>query len=525
MRRELAPAPLPDLSRLDPSVQAQIRASHAALETKLADRSASDRELGAAFGEYGMLLQAAEYFDVAEPAYLNAEKLLPADARWPYYLGLLYRTRGDTPRAIDALKRALQLEPADVPTLVWLGRTYLDRGDPAEAEPLFARAAAVAPREVAVLAGRGQAALARHDYAGAAAQLEEALSLNPGVASLNAPLAQAYRGLGETQKAEAQLARWRNTEVPLPDPKRQALDLLLESGLSYELRGSRALETRDFAEAERLFRKGTGLAPATTQLGRSLRHKLGTALILRGDSTGAIEQFEAVTKAAPAGATDEPAAKAHYSLGLIMASGGRTTEAIDHFKSAVAHNASYVEAYVALGETLRGGGRYREALAAYGEAVRLNPRAAEARLAYAVSLAQLRRYAEARDWLVASVRAQPDRPELAQALARLYAAAPDDRVRDGRQAFTITQDLLKTQPKTTPLGETMAMTAAELGNFAEAVAIQRDIIDAAARAGLDADVTRMTVNLRLYERRQPCRTPWDERGAASFAGTAGGQPR
>jgi tetratricopeptide (TPR) repeat protein len=414
---------------------------------------------------------------------------------------------------MSALERALQRAPDDLPTLVWLGRTYLDQGEAARAEPLFARADAVAPRTVAVLAGRGQAALAQRDYARAAALLEDALAVAPGVASLHSPLAQAYRGLGRTADAEAHLARWRNTEVPLPDPKRQALDLLLESGLSYELRGSRALEQRDFAEAERFFRKGIALTPVTTQLGRSLRHKLGTALILRGDSVAAIEQFEAVARAAPANETDEPAAKAHYSLGVIGASSGQTNQAIEHFRASVTHNPSYVEAFVALGETLRDAGRYRDSLEAYAEAVRLNPRAAEARLAYALSLVQLRRFREARDWLADSVRSQPDRPELAIALARLYAAAPDATVRDGRQAFALTQQLLQTQQKTTALGETMAMTAAELGNFSEAVAIQRDIIAAASRAGLDADARRMQANLALYEKGQPCRMPWSHQEA------------
>ncbi len=414
----------------------------------------------------------------------------------------------------------MQRAPNDVPTLVWLGRTFLDQGEAERAEPLFAQADGVAPGSVAVLAGRGQTALARRDYAAAVRFLEEALAIAPNVSSLNSPLAQAYRGLGETQKAEAALASWRNTEVPLPDPKRQALDLLLESGLSYELRGSRELEERNFAEAERLFRQGVALTPATSQLGRSLRHKLGTALILRGDRSAAIEQFEAVTRAAPPGATDEPAAKAHYSLGLIMASSAGTADAIAHFKAAVQQNPSYVEAFVALGETLRLTDRPREALAPYTEAVRLNPRATEARLAYALALGRLRRYRDARDWLVDSVRAQPDRPELQLALARLYAAAPDAAVRNGQQAFAITEGLLKTQPKTTPLGETMAMTAAELGNFAEAVAIQRDIITAAAAAGLDADVHRMTADLRRYERRQPCRNPWPEDVANPFIADA-----
>ena len=47
------------------------------------------------------------------------------------------------------------------------------------------------------------------------------------------------------------------------------------------------------------------------------------------------------------------------------------------------------------------------------------------------------------------------------------------RVRDGQRAKAIVEELLKGQ-KTTDLGETMAMTLAELGEYAEAAAIQRE---------------------------------------------------
>ena len=37
-----------------------------------------------------------ESYEAAEPAYLNAQDLIPGDARWPYYLGHLYKSIGQT---------------------------------------------------------------------------------------------------------------------------------------------------------------------------------------------------------------------------------------------------------------------------------------------------------------------------------------------------------------------------------------------------------------------------------------------
>jgi hypothetical protein len=108
------------------------------------------------------------------------------------------------------------------------------------------------------------------------------------------------------------------------------------------------------------------------------------------------------------------------------------------------------------------------------------------------------------------VRLFADRTDLKIALARLLAASPDERARDGSRALQIAQQMFDAGEKSTSLGETIAMALAEQGNFAQAIGIQRDIIAAAQRAGLTATVQRMTANLALYERRQPCRTPWIE---------------
>ena len=499
---------LPDLARMDASVQAQVTQRYAVLMDKRKAGSSGD-ELGTAYGEYAMLLHAAEYYEAAEPAYLNAQDLMPGDVRWPYYLGHVYKSTGKTETSIQSFRRAVDRSPSEIAALIWLARLLLEQGQTDEAERLFQRAADLPPRNAAVMAGLGQAALARRDYARAVTVLEEALAFDPSAASIHSPLANAYRGLGDEAQAEAHLKLWRNTDILVPDRLRQDLDMSLESGLSYELRGVRALEARDFKAAEEFFRKGVALTPSTTPLGRSLRHKLGTALVLQGDIAGAMARFEEVAKLAPAEGLDEASAKANYSLGVVMASSGETNEAIRRLSAAVKYNPNYNEAWMALGDTLRKSGRFEASLKPYAEVVRINPRAAEARFSYAMALVRLRRYKDTKDWLEESARVQPDRPELAHALARLLAAAPDDAVRNGARAMTLVQDVLKGN-KTTAVGETMAMALAELGQYTDAVEVQRGVIAAAEQAGLSPDVRRMTANLRRYERRQACRTPWPD---------------
>ena len=77
----------------------------------------------------------------------------------------------------------------------------------------------------------------------------------------------------------------------------------------------------------------------------------------------------------------------------------------------------------------------------------------------------------------------------------------------GQQALAVMQALPDEQ-RHIDLGETMAMAFAEVGQYEKAAAWQREAMATAKRAGRDELARRMAENLRLYEGRKPCRTPW-----------------
>ena len=54
----------------------------------------------------------------------------------------------------------------------------------------------------------------------------------------------------------------------------------------------------------------------------------------------------------------------------------------------------------------------------------------------------------------------------------------------------------------------MAMALAETGRFDEAAGLQRQVVSAVSDNRTLA--ARLAETLRLYERRQPCRTPWSD---------------
>lgn len=400
---------LPDLSRLAESVQDQVRERHALLMETREERGTPPVELGNAYGELGLILMAAEYYEAAASCYLNAQALAPDVMRWPYYLGHLYRIKGDGAKAAEGFARAVELRPTDLAPLVWLGETYLDQSRPDAAERIFIQALSLEPRSATALSGVGRIALARQDTARAVEYLERALSVLPQASSLHYPLAMAYRRLGELDKADAHLRR-RGTGMPsAPDPLMEAYSGLLRSTMTYEARGLRALEAGRLAAAEELFRTGLELAPDDP----ALRHRLATALFMAGDARGAEEQFEETLRRSP------EFAKAHFGLGMILDLSGRHQEAAERFSAAVTSQPDYLEARLGLADALRVTGRAEESLPHYEEIVRTDPGFAEAWIGSAMALAHLERYQEARDRLTEARTVLPDRPELADLLAQL----------------------------------------------------------------------------------------------------------
>ena len=496
---ELRSVVLPDLSRVEAPVQRQLREGAAALISRIEDRQTAFVDLGAVYGEMGKLLMAAQYLDAAESCFLNAQSLVPADRRWPYYLGRLYKVKGPLAKSVASFERALQLAPDDVATLIWLGEAHLAEGRADAAAPLFARALRGQPNSIAARFGAGRAALAVRDYAGAVTYLEQGLALNPRVAAFHYPLALAYRGLGRVAEAEAHMRQRGGSDVLPADPLMQELEDLLQSPMAYDLRGTRALEIGDWGAATAYFRKGLELAPDDA----TLRHRLGTTLAQIGDTRGAVEQFEQVIRTSP------EFSKAYYSLGVLMEADGRQQDAIDRYSTAVKYEPTYVQARVRLAGVLRRTARLEESLAQYEQALETDPTSAAAAFGYAMTLIQLQRYDEARDRLAQGMTTYPDRTAFARALARLLAVAPSERVRDGRRAKSLAEDFLKHQ-QTADLAETLAMALAEVGQYAQAAALQRQLEAAAARAGRSDLVPRLNATLALYERGKPNRTFWED---------------
>lgn len=510
----LLPVVLPDLSGMDESVQKQLREAYASLlrMSQSAQQQAQDPvqdprrgERSEAYGEFGKLLMAGKYLDVAERCFRNAQTLAPDDFRWPYYLGQLFISEGALTKAVEHFEQVLRLRPTNFATLVWLGYVYIELGQPDAAEPVLARARALGPDTPAVLYQLGRASLAKQDYASAVQYLEEAVRLNPAAAVIRYPLAMAYRGLGDLEKAQSNLEQTRGrggagASVTMPDPLMADVNAILRSPEVFWELGQQANARGNWPEAVIQFRKAVELAPDNAPM----RLNLAQTLNRMGDARAAWAELESAIR------VDPSLAAAHLMMGTLLERSGRDPEAIDQYTAAVTHDPSLREVHLRLADALRRTGRLEASLLSYQRVLELepdSPGSEAARFGQAMALARLSRHAEARERLRAAMRLHPDQPAFPQALARLLAASPDPQVRDGSRALDLVNALAEAH-KTTSVAETMAMALAELGRFAEAAQWQRLAMSVAMDAGHPEAAQRMAANLALYQRHAPCRTPW-----------------
>lgn len=405
----MRPVALPDVSSLEGSVQDQMRGRFARLDDLLKRPAAPPTDLAAAYGDLGRLFLAVGFDEEAVSCYLHAQAAAPADPRWPYLLGHAYLRSALRDRAAEAFAHASRMAPADINSLIWLGATYLDSGRLDDAQDAFSRALALNPQSAAALFGAGRVALARGSYRDAVNDLERVLAIDSRASAVQYPLAMAYRGLGDLQKADAH-RRLRGDGTPeLDDPLMQSDDAVLDSTVGFEHRGMQDLKQADFVAAIGEFREGLALNPNDV----TLRYWLGAALYASGDAASAEKEFRSVVQRAPSDA------KAHFSLGAIDEAQGRHREAIEEYSAAVRSDPTLPEARLRLASALRTSGDLQASLIQYQRAVDADPRVLDAWIGGAQALVGLSQYGQARDWLSRARRVYPDRKELADLEARL----------------------------------------------------------------------------------------------------------
>jgi Flp pilus assembly protein TadD len=498
-RIDLLTVPHPDLANVDKTVQDQIQAAQDALNAILAKPSASNVEKAKAFGSLGQIYQAYGFDDAALACYENASRLEPQSFRWNYYSGYLHQTAGDTDSAVHDYQRALANKRTDRCTMLRLGNLELTANHLDLAKSWFAKATNLQNPSAAALMGLGKVALIERQYTAARKYFSEALAREPQASSIHYQLAMAYRGMGDMQRMQEQLKLRGDVEPTIQDPLLDEIAVLKLGKVGLLERGSMAIRENRFADAVADYRKLVSLDPSDP-----IAYKyLGVALAKSGNRDEALKQYAHALQLDPNNAT------VHYNLGILLFESGKEETAIGHFREAARLDPGSVATHFQLANLLMRRGKDDEAGREYGTVASLQPQNAFARLMQAMAAVHAGSYAQARSLLENAAAAFPRDADIANALARVLAAAPDPAVRDESRGLHIIEELVQNQVGDSfEEGITLAMTLAANGRFKQAVTYQEAIIQQLEQSGRSDLARPLQPILVSYQHEKPWRQPW-----------------
>ncbi|HEB95957.1 MAG TPA: tetratricopeptide repeat protein [Sedimenticola thiotaurini] len=458
-RDRLQAVPEADIAGAEPAVQGALREARSEVGRLLgAATAAPAEELAAAYGHLGNLYQLYDVHTLADLCYRNARVLDPGDRRWPYYQGYLALQDGRLQQALDHFDGLARRQPDDPLLALRRGQAWYELNRLERARPLLEQAARVPGLEAAARYYLGQMALQARDYAGAKRQLQRVLALDPAADRVHYPLARAWRGLGETERARQHLARRGQRMPAVDDPLLQRLDALRRGARPLYGRALKAVEQGDYDAAVTLFREGLQRDPDNPDA----RVSLARALFLSGRPGRARQQLETVLQQHP----EHPLAR--FLRGVLNDLDGAGEAAIDDYRRVIAGDSGHAGALFFLANRLLRAGRFRQAAEAYAGSLdggMENPFAGLYRLVAlhhagepdAALLPALRR----------EIERQPGFPVLEYALVRLLALSRDPAVRDPAAALARARSSLAVTPFP-PFLQAYALALAAAGEWQQA---------------------------------------------------------
>lgn len=357
--------PEPDLAEVDPDVVEAVTAAR--------NKVRQQPNNGAVWGQLGMVFFVHDFHEEAERSFTQAERLDPADGRWPYLHGLsLILTNPDA--SILCLQRAVERCGDDprAPRLR-LAETLLNQGRLDEAELHLEQARKAEPDSARVQLGLGRLAVLRGQWRRALEYLESCTNDAHSQRLAHRLRAEAWTRLGEPDKARAEQGQ--AAEAPKdqswPDPFVQDV-LRLRRGLSIRLQQANQLfaqrHSRQAVELlEETIQRYPHAASARLLLGEVWRH------------LGRDEQAEWAFAEAVRIDADSP--DAWFRLGCVQAARKRMREAADSFRRAILVKPDYADAYVNLGHCLQELGDAAGAADEFRAALRCRPNYERARQA------------------------------------------------------------------------------------------------------------------------------------------------
>jgi tetratricopeptide (TPR) repeat protein len=250
--------------------------------------------------------------------------------------------------------KLLAQRPHDSEVLYLNGIVERSVGDYAQAKTHLETAVAIDPGFFNSRYNLGMVLVFLHEWKEAAEQLEKAIALGATEPQAHFELAKALRGLGEDDRALAEMKQYQQLK--------KTEEAETEAGTD-AAQGDTELAAGKVTEATAHYREAADGQPDNADY----KFKLAIALHRAGDTPGERAQLESAVKLKP------DLAGAQEQLGYLLSRSGEAEGAIEHFRLAVRATPAWVEAWINLAGELAECGHFAEARDAVATALRLDP--------------------------------------------------------------------------------------------------------------------------------------------------------
>jgi tetratricopeptide (TPR) repeat protein len=402
----LEPMPALNTEELDPEIRDLLNSAVANVVHE--GRSA------AAWGDLGAVYYAHAFEAQSQVCFRNAERLDPADYRWPYLLA--WSLSASDPEQIAAYRRAARRSNQQLHVQLRLAENLLDRGEFEDAAAQIDSVLNYAPDVPRALFAKARLlfALGNLKEARAYAQRSTEQAADKRAPYMRAPytlLAQLCRRTNDASGEGLALAALK--QIPQGSPAWEDPDIATVRSLNRS-RSHRLIVADDLA------RSGNSALGTTMLYQMTMEHDASTAaekLALALNREGNFAEAETVLRrqlhAAP---NDE---RLHYLLGVTSYEQKKYAESEAAFRRVVELKPDYAFAWHNRGLALIMLGKPENAREAFAAAVRFNPTEVTSRLNLAELLVAEGKHDEARECLKLALKLEPESARARELLKRV----------------------------------------------------------------------------------------------------------
>jgi len=245
----------------------------------------------------------------------------------------------------------------------------------------------------------------------------------------------------------------------------------------------------------------------------------GAALQRSGRLDEAVRQYRKAIE------LDEKCADAHGNLANILADRRQFAQALEHFEKAITLRPRDPGLYLSCGVALARMGQAQTAIRYFQKVNELDPSIGSGWYNLGMAQCQIGQADQAIVNFRQAIRVWPNLHFARNALARVLATWPDDKIRNGPEAVKLAEEACRgTNRRNALFVDTLAAAYAEAGRFADAMLTIQHAINLATEAKLEPLAEEYRSRLKLYQSRQPYRARWDL-GPSPFPPEQPGGPR